>query len=210
MDVKRPETHKGKFGDATRMFQKHFHYGLRTVLDIGASRGVFTRCMLANGVEKAVSVDIDEGVIEQFYKETKKENLPVTCAYLNIMDKYEEFANHKTSQDRFRCDLTLCIALIHHMCYFRGVPMEKFAEQLWNYTGKYLMIEWIPFTDKCLTGITNKFGVKRPEYTEENFRGAFGKFFTLVDEAPMTPDPRKVFLYCRRRQDNPEVFSFGG
>ena len=43
MDVNKPETHSGKYGDATQMFQKHLHGSVDTVLDIGASRGMFTR-----------------------------------------------------------------------------------------------------------------------------------------------------------------------
>lgn len=202
MDVKRPETHAGKYGDATRMFQKHnLQHKAETVLDIGASRGMFTRCMLANGVKKVVAVDIDESVIEQFYKETKQEGLPVTCAYLNVMDKHVEFAERKASVDRLNCDLVLCIALVHHLCYFRGVKFGDLALQLWKFTNKYLMIEWIPYTDKCLTGITNKFGVDRPEYTEDNFLKAFGGFFNVVDVAPMTPDPRKVFLLKKKTRN---------
>jgi len=203
MDVDKPETHAGKYGDATQMFQRHLHGNVETVLDIGASRGIFTRCMLANGVKKAVSVDIDEGVIEQFYKETKVEDLPVTCAYFNVMDKYEPYANHRPATERFRCDLVLCIALIHHLCYFRQVSFEDLAEQLWKYTGKYLMIEWIPNTDKCLTGQMNKFGVDMPGYTEVNFMSAFKKHFKLIEVAPMTPHPRAVLLYKKRPGTSP-------
>jgi len=198
MDVTKPETHKSKYGDATHMFQKHLHDSVDTVLDIGASRGVFTRCMLANGVKKVVAVDVDEEVIEGFYNQIKQEKLPVTCGHLSVMNKYEAYSNHKIVQDRLRCDLVLCIALVHHLCYFRGVTFDQLAEQLAGFTGKYLMIEWIPDTDKCLTGRVNKFGVDKPWYTHANFLRAFKKYFKLVDSAPMTPSPRVVMLYQKR------------
>jgi len=60
------------------------------------------------------------------------------------------------------------------------------------------MIEWIPDTDKCLTGRVNKFGVDKPWYTHANFLRAFKKYFKLVDSAPMTPSPRVVMLYQKR------------
>ena len=200
MNFKNVDSYTGKYAAVSKMFLKHdLGDEVESVLDIGASHGAFSQCMLALGAKDVVAVDIDEPVIEEFYKKTVEQNLPVTCAYLDFMSYHEEFGVHRTTENGLKCDLVLCIALIHHLCYFRGVTFEELAKRLHRVTGKYLMLGWISNDDKYLNGITNQLGIDRKDYTVQNFQAVFGKYFEQIDRTVgMDLPSRNLYLFKRK------------
>jgi len=179
----------------------------KKALDVGSNTGDFCHILLRQGVEKVCGFDIDEATVEVLYKMTKERNLPITAVVGNITDLYGwhavdfgEISWNSLYQPNFRyaSELVLCVALIHHVCYFREFPMAVFAEILANYSTKYLIIEWIPYDDRYLEGSINRFGKDRSEYTEEEFVATFTKYFpTVVGILNSTDQVRKMYLFSK-------------
>lgn len=100
--------------------------------DIGANNGKFSR-IAANYAKQVISFDLDELVIENNYNICKKENhnniLPLVLDLCNpsaaIGWSNQERDSFKT---RANFDITLALALIHHLAISNNLPLTSIAD----------------------------------------------------------------------------------
>lgn len=178
----------------------------KEALDVGANTGDFGKLLLESGVERVCGLDVDERAVEEMYQTAKAQHLNL---YPAVADLFSLFGWHAIDFGdsgwerqwrpirRFSAELVLAIALVHHLSYFRDVPMERVAQVLSAFTKKYLIIEWIPYTDKHLEGPINRHNRDRSSYTEENFVRIFQKHFPNVISRKDSTDDRKMYLFSK-------------
>ena len=169
-----------------------------SIIDIGANRGAYSFLALNNGVKKAICIDLDS-----FSLDVLRENInerKITVAKINIMD-YDEtpgcYNSYLPAHKRLNSDFGICLAVVHHVCYFGNKSFDEFAERLSRFVNKTLIVEFVPFDDIHLTGPEYK-GKDRSWYTQENFIKAFQKYFPGEYEIyNSTPKPRILILFKR-------------
>jgi hypothetical protein len=121
-------------------------------------------------------------------------------AKLDIMNYPEQpgyYASYIPAHNRLNCDFTICLAVVHHICYFGNGTFDDFAERLNRFTNKILIVEFVPYDDVHLTGKKYK-GKDRSWYTLENFIKAIKKWFPGDYEIfESTPSPRILIKFCK-------------
>ncbi len=100
----------------------------------------------------------------------------------------------KTSFERLQCEVSLVLALIHHVALKQGAKFEHIAEIVSRYSRKAAIVEFVPPGDKYLTDWKIP-----PEYTKEGFlRAMAGKGFVLTAQRPLLEDKRDMLLFTRK------------
>lgn len=172
----------------------------KKVLDIGSNRGAYSLLALEKGAEEAIAIDLDNYSLDYLMEEIKEHNQNVTIAKLNIMDYPERPGHYKSylpAHERFNSDFTICLAVVHHVCYFGDFFFDEFAERLNRFANKILIVEFVPYDDIHLTGNIYK-GKDRSWYTLDNFIKAFKKWFPGEHEIfDSTPSPRLLIIFSK-------------
>ena len=172
----------------------------KKVLDIGANRGAYSFLALKNGAEEVIAIDLDNYSLDFLMEEVKKYNQNITIAKVNIMDYPDRPGHYKSylpAHERLNSDFTICLAVVHHVCYFGNYSFEEFAERINKFSKKILFIEFIPKDDIHLTGNTYK-GKDRSWYTLDNFISAIKKWFPKEHEIfDSSPSPRLIVKFSK-------------
>jgi SAM-dependent methyltransferase len=172
----------------------------RRVLDIGANRGAYSLLALESGVEEAIAVDLDNYSLDFLLEEIKKANCKITVAKLNLMNYPEKpgcYKSYLPAHERLNGDFTICLAVVHHVCYFGNSSFDEFAERINRFAKDILIIEFIPYDDVHLTGTTYK-GKDRSWYTLDNFIKALKEYFPDGPEIfESTPSPRLLLKFSK-------------
>ncbi len=172
-----------------------------SIIDVGANRGAYSFLALNNGTQEAICIDLDSFSLDVLRERIKGEGKKITTAKVNIMD-YDEtpgcYNSYFPAHKRLNSDFGLCLAVVHHICYFGNRSFDEFAERVKRFVNKTLLVEFVPFDDVHLTGhIYN--GKDRSWYTQENFIKAVQKYFPGEYEIyNSTPKPRILILFKNR------------
>jgi SAM-dependent methyltransferase len=104
------------------------------VWDLGCNDGRFSRAVSAHA-DYVVAVDGDAAVVERLYEELRSdENETILPLTMNIVDPSPGLGwrglERRTLADRGTPDLTLCLALVHHVAITGNVPIPEFLDWL--------------------------------------------------------------------------------
>ena len=165
-----------------------------TALDIGANTGWFSLMLSHNGAS-VISFDRDEESINQLYSYIRRENVDILPLIMDIRQPtptYElNIGTISAATERFKCELVMALGIIHHMVSNQGVSLEHLVHLLNMFTGKYLLIEFVPINDAW---------AKLPSLSEGNWniqvlKGAFSRYFNFEESWDSYPQGRKLLLF---------------
>ena len=122
----------------------------RLAWDVGCNAGTFSR-VLAENTDYVVAMDMDPLVVQKLYGRLRTEGnatiLPLVC---NVADPSPNLGwrglERKGLVERGKPELTLCLALIHHIVIGANIPMTQFIEWLAS-LGTDLVIEMVTKED---------------------------------------------------------------
>lgn len=166
------------------------------LLDMGCNEGEFS-FLAAKHTKLTVSIDFDAKVIERLTRRIKKEKqstiLPLVIDMVNPSPGIGWVNTERTAfLKRAKFDTVLALALIHHLAIGNNLPL-KYIAQMFAHLTKELIIEFVPINDpqtqRLLITKKNIFD----QYTEENFRMEFGKYYNIVKEDAIRGTERKLF-----------------
>jgi len=169
----------------------------KTVLDIGANTGWFS-LMLAHSGASVISFDRDEESINQLYSYVSRENMDVLPLIMDIRQPTPEYElNIGTilgATKRFKCELVMALAIIHHMVSNQGVTLEHLVHLLGMFSEKYLLVEFVPVNEALY---------KLPSLTEENWnvqviKEAFDQCYSYEGIWDSFPQGRKLLLFRKK------------
>ncbi|MFC2074896.1 methyltransferase [Bdellovibrionota bacterium] len=132
----------------------------KLVWDLGCNTGTFSRIAAENS-EYVLAMDLDHLAVEKFYQELKREgNKTILPLVNNLADPSPNLGwrgmERKALPERGKPDLTLCLALIHHMVISANIPMSDFINWLAS-LGSSLIIEFVTKDDEMVkTLLRNK------------------------------------------------------
>jgi methylase of polypeptide subunit release factors len=174
------------------------------LIDVGGNDGTFARTVLDN-VPHVIVTDIDSNAVDFNYKQIRQNKetnmLPFVCDVLqpapgigfnnternSLIERLQEYAP----------DVTMALALIHHITLSGNVPFEKSAEFFAKFS-KNLIIEFPTREDSWVESLL----VRKREfinhfdfYNEVNFEEGYNKYFKLEKKEAVTGTKRILYLF---------------
>lgn len=171
------------------------------VWDLGANTGRFSRIASDRGIF-TVAFDVDPAAVDQNYREVRKRGepnlLPLVMDLTNPSPDLGWNGNERASlRSRGPADLTLALALVHHLAISNNVPLDRVAEFLATLSDQ-LVIEFVPKEDSQVQRLLASRPDIFPDYTQSGFERAFERFFRRVKVTPIRETSRVLYLFARR------------
>lgn len=179
----------------------------KKLIDLGGNDGTFSR-VLKGSADEIVVADIDPNAVGQNYSQVlrhkEKNILPLVCDLLNPSPGIG-FNNKERSalQSRIKnagFDLSLALALIHHISLTGNVPFGMSAAMFAEFS-PYLIIEfpdredsWVEFLLKSKRDFAGHFD----HYNRTNFEQAYAAYFDTVEKQQIPDTHRTMYLLKRK------------
>jgi len=171
-----------------------------TVLDIGSNRGWYSQLAASLG-SRVVAFDTDEGSIIKCYLDAKETNLSILPLVINFTFPSPSYGvgdkQSASATERLKCELVLCLSLIHHLVFKQNRNFEMIVEALAAFSEKWLLVEFIPNGDRY---VSQWWSDSYSWYTLDGFIKALERRFDNIGILPSHPDPRTLLL-CRRKAE---------
>lgn len=179
----------------------------KKIVDLGGNDGTFSR-VLKNNAEMLLVTDIDPNAVNQNYTQVlqnkEKNLLPLVSDLLNPSPGIG-FNNAERSplQERVKAagfDVSLALALIHHISLTGNVPFAMSAEMFASLT-PYLVIEfpdredsWVSFLLKSKREFAGHFDY----YNRTSFESDYAAYFETVEKQQIPNTHRTMYLLKRK------------
>lgn len=169
----------------------------KTVWDLGANTGVFSRLSSEIGAE-TVAWDIDPGAVEKHYLECR------SSGQSSILPLLQDLANpspdlgwalreRRSLVKRGPANMAFALALVHHLAIGNNVPLGKIA-QFMSECSESLIIEFVPKSDSQVKRLLSSREDIFPNYTLSGFESEFKQFFDIVRQAEVPDSERTIYL----------------
>lgn len=174
------------------------------LIDVGGNDGTFAREVLKE-VPHVIVTDIDSNAVNQNYlralKNKEKNMLPFVC---DVLQPAPGIGFNNTERNAlisrlkaYKPDVTMALALIHHITLSGNVPFEKSAEFFASFSS-HLLIEFPKREDSWVTSLL----VRKREfinhfdfYSESNFEAGYTSYFTIEKKQPIPGTNRILYLF---------------
>ncbi len=171
-----------------------------TAIDLGANEGYFS--MLINENKNVIATDFDSNCINELYLQLKsagRKNILPLVADLTSPAPAIGWNNAERASlcSRLKADLVLALALIHHLCIAKNVPLAFIANWLAPMSA-YLIIEFVPKSDEKLQQLLQNRKDIFDSYTLENFKAIFDGKYAILKEESIGNTNRVLFLMKRK------------
>jgi len=172
--------------------------GPRLVWDIGCNEGVHSR-IAAEHADYVVSMDADALVVDRLYRSLAHEDgRKIMPLAVNIVDPPPGLgwrgAERRPLPDRGRPDLTLCLALIHHVSIAGNVPVAEFLDWLQAAT-RSAVIEFVSPEDPMAHRLlARKRPNDHPDYRADWFERCLAERFDVVRSETLADGMRTLHL----------------
>jgi hypothetical protein len=175
----------------------------KTLIDVGGNDGTFVR-KLKNNLELALVSDIDNNAVDFNYKTMKlKKETTMLPFVLDVLSPSPAIGLNNKERDSFldrikafAPDVTLALAVIHHISLSGNVRFDKSAEFFSGFS-KYLIIEfpkredsWVQRLLKSKREFENHFDY----YSIESFESAYSAFFNIKEKETILDSERVLYL----------------
>ncbi len=169
----------------------------RLAWDLGCNTGTFAR-IAAEHAGTVVAMDGDPMAIERLYQDEKAAGgrtiLPLVA---NLADASPNQgwlgAERKGLAERGRPDLTLCLALVHHIVIGANIPLAGFIRWLAG-LGTSVVIEWVGRGDEMVQTLLASREDQYADYHAENFRELLAAYFDVRSDAPLKGGKRHIYF----------------
>lgn len=170
---------------------------INLAIDFGANDGTFSR-IAAEYAQYVVSADIDPIAVENNFNQTKKKGgSKILPLFLDLTNPSPEIGWNNAERQRFfgreKADLTISLALIHHLAIANNLSLEKLAEFYAEISNKCI-IEFIPKEDSQVQKLLMSREDVFANYNVETFERAFEKYFQIVRKCPIPGSLRVLYL----------------
>jgi ribosomal protein L11 methylase PrmA len=175
--------------------------GARTVLDLGANTGRFSRIAADAGC-RVVACDIDPAATERHYRTIRAAGIEtILPLLLDLADPSPALgwanAERPAFADRVHADLALGLALVHHLAISRNVPLGAISSFVARLADRFV-VEFVPKEDAMVRKLLASRRDVFPDYTLAGFRTAVAADWEILAEEPIRDTVRVLFDLRRR------------
>jgi hypothetical protein len=166
------------------------------VLDQGANTGKFSE-IACEFADKVIALEFDKDcvdLIERKITETKNEklftllgDLSQTSPDFGLLGK-----EHPSIFKRAKSDLVMALALVHHLALTKLIPFELITDLLFEFSSKYVLVEFIEKTDRKVIQLLHK----NPRYypSKQEFEKLIQQKFRIVKQKTLAMSVRTLYL----------------
>lgn len=167
-----------------------------SVLDLGANTGKFSE-IACEFADKVIALEFDKDcvdLIERKITETKNEklftllgDLSQTSPDFGLLGK-----EHLSIFNRAKSDLVMALALVHHLALTKLIPFELITDLLFEFSSKYVLVEFIEKTDRKVIQLLHK----NPHYypSKQEFEKLIQQKFRIVKQKTLAMSVRTLYL----------------
>jgi hypothetical protein len=178
----------------------------RLVWDLGCNTGEYSRIAAEHGCY-VVSLDADHLSVERLYQSLKANPvdvgrgaiLPLVC---NLADPSPNLGWHgrerKSLENRGLPDLTLCLALVHHLVVDAGIPVREFVEWLAGLKS-HVVIEFVDRSDPMVQVLLRNRHDPCADYDRQHFENCLNGCFDIVRSEQLESGTRRLYFALNRR-----------
>lgn len=170
---------------------------IKFLADLGCNDGKFSEYASKNKTQ-VIGFDFDLNVIDKSYLKAKKENK-------NFFPIYSDFSNpsgdigwnnveRKSLQKRSKFDGLIALALIHHLCLGKNIPIDQVIKWIVSFAPTGL-IEFVPKNDPTSKIMLSLKGDIFPHYNEKNFTKILKSHVNIKNISLITNTKRKIYEY---------------
>jgi hypothetical protein len=168
----------------------------KLVWDIGCNDGLYSR-VVAEHAHYTVAIDADRTTVDRLYRSLVADG---ECSILPLVFDVADPSpalgwrnlERKTLVDRGTPELTLCLAIVHHLAITRNIPLRSFLEWLRSLDSVVL----IEFPDEHDAMVRVLLDAKRSgthdDYSRETFERILTEFF-IVESLVALSDTRTMY-----------------
>ena len=168
-----------------------------TVLDVGANTGEFSR-MAARAGARVVSIDTDEACMSRLYRHARNERLLITPLVMNVLSPTPDFGwcgrQFVRASDRFRSELVLALALMHHLIYTGGQDFDRIIATIKSFQERYALYEYVDRTDPLAHRLRRRIGFTDDWYNLDSFLGRLNAHYSSVEIVGSISQARCIIL----------------
>lgn len=172
----------------------------KIVWDLGANAGEFSK-IASSTAAQVMSFDVDYAAVEKNYlfnvRKKSKNILPLVLDLTNPTPRYGWASRERMGiSDRGTADLTMALALVHHLAIGNNVPLSEIARFL-SECGSTLLIEFVPKEDSQVQRMLASREDVFHDYSQSGFEAAFGDKFSIVERCEVPGTKRTLYLMTR-------------
>lgn len=170
----------------------------RLCLDLGANSGVFS-FIAAEHFQQVLACDSDASVLQSIRLQKKPNVLTLKVDLNNPLPAYGWHSKERQSfiERAKGNDLTLALALVHHLCIGNNLPFDLLAG-FFRDLSKHLIIEFVPKEDEQVKKLLVSRKDVFSDYTQAHFEKAFLNHYEKLDEQTL-PGSARVLYFFRRK-----------
>jgi hypothetical protein len=168
----------------------------RLVWDLGANIGQFAR-IAATNADYVVALEKDPLCVERLYQELARErNNRILPLVLDLADPSVNRGwrgiERRAITNRAQPDLTLCLALIHHLVIGANVPLRDLVHWLAGLRCE-VVIEFVARDDPMAQRMLRRKEDPYPEYCEANFERCLAEHFETLARQQLASGVRTLY-----------------
>ncbi|MBS1760605.1 MAG: SAM-dependent methyltransferase [Bacteroidetes bacterium] len=176
---------------------------VKTAIDLGANDGQFSK-LLAFRKISTITSDFDATCINHLYhaiNEEKEFNIQPLVLDVKNPSPSIGFNNKERSSflKRAKFDLTLALALIHHLAIGKNIPLTMIAD-FFASIAPNLIIEFVPKEDEKVKMMLSGKKDIYINYSEAAFEKAFSKHYLVVSKKTVGNSNRSLYLMKRNEK----------
>ena len=174
--------------------QRHW----RRAWDLGCNTGIFSR-IVAKHADYVVAMDGDWMAIEHLYQaqKTRPDCRQVLPLVVNLSDPSPNQGwrgvERRSLPERGRPELTLCLALIHHIVISANVPMQDFIGWLAG-LGSALVIEFVSRADEMVQMLLVNKDDQYSDYNQSSFEACLAEHYEIRASRSLKNGKRCIYL----------------
>ena len=169
----------------------------RSVLDVGTNTGQYA-IMAASSGARVVACDLDVPAVDICYGEACKKGLDLLPLVTNVFSVSPLPGRggiaYPPATTRFRSDLVLGLALIHHVVSIQRLDVSRIVDIFDRLTERFLLLEFVQPLKPSVGGAVVE---SLDDYCLEDLQRRLEESFATVTLHASYPDDRKLLL-CER------------
>ncbi len=168
----------------------------RLVWDLGSNTGTFAR-VAAEHADYVVAMDADHLAVERLYRDLKAAgNRSILPLVVNLADSSPDLGwrglERKALTRRSAPDLTLCLALVHHVVISANIPLDEFVGWLAS-LGADVVIEFVSKADPMVRILLQNKEDIYEDYDPELFERCLSGRFDIVRREALGSGTRTLY-----------------
>jgi hypothetical protein len=172
----------------------------RLVWDLGCNTGDYSR-IAAEHARCVVAMDADQLPLERLYQSLKSRPLPsghgmILPLVSNVADPSPNRGwrgqERKSLEERGLPELTLCLALVHHLVIDAGIPLRDLVGWLAGLKTQ-VVIEFVDRSDPMVQRLLRNRRDTCPDYDRQHFENCMNEFFAVVQSEQLESGTRTLY-----------------